>query len=158
MFVVYADEAQFRQVAEALDQEADGRQLIADLQDEITAIVEPAVEQAKGNLMASGGLPHEGESLRAAVVARTGLKVSTRKSSLGVRVRVLTSGMPRQFALAGKRFNQRVFRRMAWGKTWVDQVGAPGWFDRPLLDDAAKYRAAVLKAMRDSMDRVARRG
>lgn len=158
MFQIYADQSEFRRVAEALEAEADGAELIADLSTEILGILEPAVSEAKSRILGSGGLPHDGPSIRSAIAERTGAKVSTRKNSLGVRVRVLTAGMPRAFALAGKRFNQRVFRRQAWGKAWVDQVGAPEWFDGPLLNDAAKYREAVLKAMRQAMDRVARKG
>ena len=75
----------------------------------------------------------------------------------GVSVKARKSGMPRGFANAPKRINAQKFRHPVFGKDrWVEQVGAPGFFDHPLQRDHVAYRAACVRAIEDMADRISR--
>lgn len=159
MIEVQADRSSFDRVARALEGEADGARLRADLTDGLHAALEPALGQARAALMASGGgLPHAGEPLRQAVAG--GLKVEASVGGGVARAALLAmkTGMPRNFANAPKRLNARQFRRQVYGRdVWVTQVGAPGWFDNTTSAGQQRYRVAARRALENVADRIARR-
>jgi hypothetical protein len=74
----------------------------------------------------------------------------------GVRVRATKKGMPRNFANAPKRINAKQFRHQVFGKGWVTQIGAPGFFDDPLRRDHVKYRLACRTAMDEMAAKLAK--
>lgn len=139
------------------------RELIADLR---TAVA-PAVEQVKGNARGIASSPraaHTKKNIAGAdatslgdAIAR-GVSTQVRLTSaagkaVGVSIKAKKTGMPRDFINAPKRFNAEKFRRRVYGRAWVEQVGRPGWFDKPLHADIATYRAACVAAV----ERMARR-
>jgi hypothetical protein len=148
-----------RDVGTALKYEEDGARLRRALTKELRTAVAPAVAEAKGRVMAMGtaGLPHAGEPLRAAVARRVTAQARLTGRSAGVRVRASKKGMPRGFANAPKRLNAAGgWRHPVFGDAdrWVDQTGAPGWFDDPLRARRAEYRQAVERAVKDMADRI----
>lgn len=159
MIEIQADQRTFNALARALAAEAGGdalrRDLAADLREELA----PAVSEVRSRLLASGsgGLPH-GEPLLPAIAAGVKVDVRVGKRAARARIRASKRGMPRDFVNAPKRFNERSFRHHVFGREgWVEQVGAPGWFDDPLHDRQGKYRRAVERAMERCVRRITRR-
>lgn len=156
----------------ALRLEEDGTRLRRALAKELRHSVDPAVEEAKGRIMAMGsaGLSHQGESLRGAISKNVKAQARLSGKTAGVRVRVSKSGMPRGFANAPKRTN----RAKGWRHpvppprlpegvegprrrpAWVHQFGAPGWFDQPMHELGPEALAAVQKVVADTADRIRR--
>lgn len=155
-----ADQGSFDAVVRALKAEEDGRALRRDLADELEDAVEPAIGHVRGALLAmdTGGIPHGGEPLRAAVSAGVDDEIILTGRSAGVRVKASSRGMPRGFRNAPKRLNaKRGWRHRVFGRdVWVRQIGAPGWFDDTLEARRERYRRAVVKAMEQSVDRIER--
>jgi hypothetical protein len=148
-----------RDIGTALKYEEDGMRLRRQLSKELREAVAPAVTDAKGRLMAMGsaGLAREGEPLRKAVTSRIKVQARLTGRSAGVRVRVGTGGMPRGFGQAPKRLNRDAgWRHPVFGNTekWVSQRGAPGWFDDPMHERQAEFRAAVERAVKGMADRI----
>lgn len=160
MIEARADEASFTRVARALADEGDGQELRTDLAEGLHAALEPGLAEVRSALMgmATGGLPHGGEPLRQAVAAGTQIDVQLGGQSAGARISVSKHGMPRGFANAGKRLNQRQFRHRVYGRDMVViQVGAPGWFDDTLARGATRYRLAAARALDNVADRIGRK-
>lgn len=158
MIQVVADDRSFGAVARGLRAEADGQELVQDLAEQLRAALEPAVGEVRAAVlgMASAGLPHGGESLRAAVAAAVVSEVRVTGGSAVARIRATKRAMPRGFANAPARLNaRRGWKHPVHGRTstWVTQMGAPGWFD----DTIARGRDRYERAAREALDRVARR-
>lgn len=157
---IEADQASFRRVAHAVADEADGRKLRADLVRELQQVAGPVVQQIRAALygMPTGGTPHAGMPLRAAVAAGIGSEIVLRGRSAGVRVVASNRGMPRNFRHAPKRLNSTRWRHQVFGRdVWVTQIGEPGYFDRTASQVHTRARAGVRQAMQDSVDRIARK-
>jgi len=157
---VQPDADSFRRVARALADEGDGKELRSQLVRDLRAIMEPAAEEARANVMGlhSGGLPHAGESLRTAVAA--GVKVVVRLGNNPVvGIKASKRGMPRGFVNAPKRLNARKgWRHRVFGRdVWVTQVGVPEWFDRPIQRRYKQFQEAVEKALEDVARRIDRK-
>lgn len=158
-------------IATALKHEADGTKLRRDLAKQLRKAVDPAVEKAKGSIMSMGsaGLAHKGEPLRASIAKAVKAQARTAGRSTGVRVRVTTKGMPRDFKWAARRTNRAKgwrhpvpIRRKAGevvGATeqsdvWVHQVGKIGWFDDSMQESAPAALIAVKQVIADQADRI----
>lgn len=88
-----------------------------------------------------------GAAIARGITTQVRLTSGTRRAA-GVAIKAKKSGMPRNFPNAPKRINAKSFRHKVYGRDrWVQQVGAPGYFDDPLRRDHALYRAACIKAM-----------
>lgn len=148
----------FQEVGRRLLAEADGKKLRRDLGKQIRRATLPIVAEAKSNIlgMADGPARTQGMSLRAAI-ARD-IKVQTRYTgrSAGARIRVTKKRMPRGFRNAPKRLNSgKGWRHPVFGSdTWVRQSGRPGWFDNATRKHHAEVRRAVLRAMKQAVDRI----
>lgn len=157
---VEPDKASFERVIRALDDEKDGKKLKAELVRNLEDALQPAVEEARSNVMAyqTGGLPHEGEPLRSAVAAGVSAYVRLGDKPI-VGIEAKKTGMPRGFANAPKRLNERRgWRHPVFGTgKWVTQLGAPGWFDDPIQRRKATYKKAVQKALQGVADRISRK-
>lgn len=150
--------------------EADGGKLKRELARNLRLAVAPAVAEIKAGALKikrAGSVakrptkkhPVEGSaiSLGAAIARGIGVQTRMRGRSAGVSVKAKKAGMPRGFANAPKRINAVKFRHPVFGQDrWVDQVGAPGFFDNPLHRDRGRYRAACIKAMDDMAARISR--
>jgi hypothetical protein len=148
-----------RDIGLALKLEEDGVRLRRQLSKELRDAVAPAVADAKGRLMSMGsaGLARDGEPLRKAVASRMQVQARLTGKSAGVKVRARKSGLPRDFANAPKRLNRDGgWRHPVFGnrEAWVSQRGAPGWFDDPMQQRKAEFRAAVERAVRDMATRI----
>lgn len=157
---IRADQQSFNRVARAVESEAGGRRLRADLVDELEDAVDPGVTEVRAAVMGmqTGGLPHGGEPLRPAVAAAIDDEIALSGSSLGVRVVARTTGMPRGFRLAAKRLNATRWRHPVFGgRVVVTQIGAPGFFDDTLARRAPAARRGVVRAMQKSIDRMSRK-
>jgi hypothetical protein len=157
---VHPDEDSFRRVARALADEGDGKELRRQLIRDLRAIMQPAADEAKANVMGmrSGGLPHAGEPLRSAVAA--GVKVVVRLGrNPAVAIKASRNGMPRNFRNAPKRLNERKgWRHKVYGRdVWVTQMGAPEWFDKPIRRRRKHMERAVEKALEDVARRIDRK-
>lgn len=154
------DPESFRRVAAALSKEADGKEYRAELRADLREALEPGVGAVRSAVlgMDSAGLPHEGAGLRQAVAA--GVKTSIRLSgkSPGARIKVGKRAVPR-FPNAARRLNARKWRHPLFGSPdyWVDQTGAPGWFDDTLRRLRPALAAAVSKALDKRAQRITRR-
>lgn len=150
--------------------EADGMKLKLELARNLRAAVAPAVEQIKSGAMqiqrgtSNASRPTKKNpvedssiSLGAAIARGIGTQVRMKGRSAGVSVKAKKAGMPRNFPNAPKRINAQQFRHPVYKTgTWVDQVGAPGFFDDPLQKDRLAYRAACIRAMEDMAARIAK--
>ena len=155
------DQQALQAVARALSAEADGKKFRRELAKNIRQALEPAKAAVSSKLMgmSSAGLPVKGPPLRATVLK--GLKAEARLTgrSTGARLRIRKKGMPRGFANAPKRLNSKKgWRHKVFGReVWVRQIGEPEYFDRPLREGKDEYKAAVLQAMNDMAERIARK-
>lgn len=160
MIEVEADQRSFDRAARALSDESDGRELRRDLAADLRDAVQPIVDEQRARVMAihSGGLPHDGEPLREAVAAGVHTDIRFGGHSAGVRIRASSRGMPRNFRTAPKRLNQSSWIHRVFGRdVWVEQVGAPNWFDEPPQRHQSRARRAVERAIEKSIRRVSRR-
>jgi hypothetical protein len=157
---IEVDTSDLLRLAYALEQEQDGNELRRDLMKELREAAKPAVVEAKASLwaMSTGGLEHEGESLRAVVAGQVRASSSLSANGAGVKVRVGARG-PRGFRHAARKLNRGAWRHPVFGRltNWVTQLGKKDWFDGPLREHHGDYRRGVLEAMRDMRDRIASR-
>jgi hypothetical protein len=163
-------QGQLTALAARLAKEADGAKLRFELGRNLRLAVAPAVDQIKSGAMQikrsdsdarrpskKAPPPESSISLGAAIARGIGVSVRMKGRSAGVSVKARKAGMPRGFVNAPKRINAAKFRHPVYRKTtWVEQVGAPGFFDRPLQRDRLAYRAACIKAMEDMAARIAK--
>lgn len=158
---VEPDARSFRDLARALDDEADGREIRQDIVAGLTEILEEVRNEQRSGLMAmsTGGLPHAGESLREAISSSLVVDVRPGTRSLGARVRAERHGMPRNFRNAPKRTNAHQWRHRVYGRdVWVTQVsGAENWFDDPILRHGARFRAAARRVLENAALRIDRK-
>ena len=157
-----------REVAKALRQESDGKQLRKDLIAAITAVLTPLREEVRGSIlsMESGGLPHEGQGLRQAIAEKTVVQVRTGGRATGAAIRTKNTGMPRGFKHAARRLNARkgwrhpVFARVTRNgevDVWVRQVGKPEWFDDTIRKHRRQYTRNVTAVLAVMARRIASR-
>lgn len=154
------DQQALQAVARALAKEDDGKKLRRDLAKNIRHALEPAVDDIKAGVMAMGhaGLATVGAGLRESVAK--GIKAEARLTgrSTGARVRARRTPGVRGFTHAPRRLNRKGgWRHPVFGdrEVWVEQIGVPDFFDRPLTSRRAALRAAVLQAMEDAAERIA---
>ncbi|MET9301785.1 hypothetical protein ABZX66_20925 [Micromonospora aurantiaca] len=161
MIELSADSQALQALAKRLSQEADGKKLRRDLAKEIRQALEPAKQEIRAGLMgmSTAGIPVEGAPLRTTVLKQLKAEARLTGRSTGARLRIRKKGMPRGFDNAPKRLNRKKgWRHRVYGRdVWVQQIGAPDYFDRPTRQHRAQYRAAVLKAMNDTARRITRR-
>lgn len=158
MIEMSAQTEALKALGRALGEEADGKKLRRDLAKDMRSALAPAVSQAKAEIMSmsSGGLPHTGPPLRAAIARQIKAEARLSGRATGARVKARKKSMPRGFENAPKRTNSHKGwrRRVYGGTTWIQQRGKPGWFDDPMKNNAGHYRAAVLKAMEAAAKRI----
>jgi hypothetical protein len=158
MIGMTVDTSALQTLGRALGAEADGKKLRRDLAKNMRTALAPAVAQAQSGIksMSSGGLPHTGPPLRAAIARQVKAEARLSGRSTGARVKARKKSMPRGFANAPKRTNShKGWRRQVYGRgAWVTQRGRPGWFDEPMKRNAKQYRAAVLAAMEQAAKRI----
>ncbi|MEU1602687.1 hypothetical protein [Micromonospora matsumotoense] len=160
MIELSTDQKALQALGKALKQEADGKKLRRDLARELRQSLEPAKSEVRSSLMSmqSGGLPVSGPPLRTAVLK--GLKAEARLAgrSTGARLRIKRTPGVRGFANAPKRLNRPGgWRHKVFGRdVWVQQEGQPGYFDKTIKNNAAKYRRAVIEVMEKTARRIAR--
>ena len=155
------DQQGLQALARALGRESDGKKFRRELAKNMRNALEPAKAEVRSALMGMGsaGIPVEGAPLRATVLSQLKAEARLTGRSTGARIKIRRRGMPRGFVNAPKRLNrQRGWRHQVFGRdVWVQQVGEPEYFDRPLREGHAKYRAAVLEAMEDMARRIAKK-
>lgn len=156
--VIEVDEGDLRKLVAAIETQGNARRVRLRLASKLRKAAAPGAEAARQSILAmhSGGLPHEGESLRAAVAAQITVNAKLTGDTPGVVIRTKRGG-PRQFRAAARRLHQpQGWRHPVYGaRTWVHQVGKPMWFDQPIRRRANEYRRAVLDAMRETADAIA---
>lgn len=163
-------QSKLAELAVRLAKEADGAKLRLELARNLRAAVAPAVSEIKSGAMqikrgsSDGSRPSKRNqvadsavSLGAAIARGVTTQVRMKGRMAGVAVKAKKTGMPRGFVNAPKRINAQKFRHPVYGHDrWVEQVGAPGFFDKPLQRDRLAYRAACVKAMEDMAARIAK--
>jgi hypothetical protein len=163
-------QSQLAELGARLAKDADGKRLRLELARNLRLAVAPAVSQIKSGAMqikrgssvakrstSKHPVADSAVSLGAAIARGIGVQVRMKGRAAGVSVKARKSGMPRSFPNAPKRINAAKFRHPVFRKTtWVEQVGAPGFFDKPLQRDRLAYRAACIKAMEDMAARIAK--
>lgn len=151
------DDASFRRCIRALNDEAGGTDWQHDAAEEMEEALRPGVNAVRGALFATmhtSGLAHGGEGLRQAVSESVQPVVAFHGPRPGAMIRADKNGMPRSFANAPRRLNDKSFRHpIPTGQTWVTQIGAPGWFD----DTLERLRSRLAAAASDVLERRARR-
>jgi hypothetical protein len=162
MLQLTVEQDAFDRVLFAVSQEADGKRLKRELVRNMRDAIEPALDEIRGDLMsmATPGGFETSPALRTSVLNQLETAVRTSGGSPGVRVRIKRRGMPRGFDDAARALNRDGgWSHPAWGRsgTSVEQVGVPGYFDRPLEARADELRAAVADALQEMAERIARR-
>ncbi len=162
MIELSTDQQALQALAKRLGAEADGKRFRRELARDLRQALEPAKQEVRSGLMSmsTGSLPTaEGGSLRAAVVKQLKAEARLTGRSTGARLRIRKKGMPRGFVNAPKRLNRKKgWRHQVFGRdVWVQQFGAPDYFDRPTRQHKAQYRAAVLKVMNEHARRLTRK-
>jgi hypothetical protein len=161
MVQISVEQSQLTALGKRFAAEADGAKLRLELIRNLRIAVTPAVEQIKAGALQikraesvakrptkKAPIAESSISLGAAIARGVTTQVRLTGRAAGVAVKAKKSGMPRNFPNAPKRINAAKFRHRVYGRDrWVDQVGAPGYFDDPLRRDHALYRAACIKAM-----------
>lgn len=155
------DQRALQDLARALAAESDGKKLKRELAKNLRKAIEPALGEIRSSLLAmqtEGVIPTEGGPLRTEILKHLKAETRTRGRQTGVRVRIKKRG-PRGFTLAARRLNRdRGWRHPVFGndKIWVRQIGKPGYFEDPIKENKAQYRAAILDAMQEMSRRIAR--
>lgn len=151
-------------MARALRSEADGKKLRRELTANLRKAAQPAVLAAKSSARSipssSRGTRPGGGSLRAAIARLIRAQARTSGAAVGVRIRVGTKGMPREFKWAARRTNRKKgWRHPLFGDTdkWVQQYGKVGWFEDPMKAGKSEYQKAVLGAMAEMAARISRK-
>lgn len=153
-------------LASAIRFEDDGKVLRRELLQGLRAAVKPAVAGAKASIMSmpSTGLRQPGGGLRAAIAKQVKTETKLSAKSARVKVKVLRRNMPRGFknapkavSLPGGWRHPTLSRHRDGSRRWVEQVGKPGWFDNPMQQHRAEYRAAIKAAMDRTAARIARK-
>lgn len=153
------DDASFRRLVRALNEEAHGTAWQSDAADELEDALQPGVSAVRGAIMgmATGGLPHAGESLRVAVAGAVEPVVRFAGPRPGARIRAKTITL-RGFTQAPRRLNARSWRHPIHGSdVWVTQIGAPGWFDETLKVTHPRLAAGARKALERRAERISRK-
>jgi len=151
-------------VSRALRREADSKQLRKDLLSDIKGLLAPLRDEVRSAVlsMESGGLAHEGQSLRQAVADKVTIAVRTGGRATGAGLKSGRKGMPRGFEHAPRRLNATkfrhpVFRRVTKAGTevdvWVTQIGKPRWFD----DTIRRHRGEYVHSIHAVIEAMARR-
>lgn len=141
----------------ALSREADGKKLKRELATNLRRAVAPAVVDAKTAVKSLPAVQEGSPPLRDAVAGSIKAQVRFGGKSPGVRVAQGSKGMPRGFAMAGRRLNQaKGWRHPVFGRdVWVVQRGRQ-WFEPALKRKQDEYKRAVVAAMNDMAERIAR--
>lgn len=170
--VISTEQDALGKLVRRLSKELDGKALRLELARNLRAAVRPAVDEIKAGALAikrSGSSskplskyqgPESGVSLGAAIARGIGTQVKLSGFETGVSIRASKKGMPRGFVNAPKRINQPSFRHPLFGRkgnAWVVQVGAPGYFDRPIRSKTERYREACIAAIEEMGARIAAR-
>lgn len=150
-------------LAKALRNERDGRRLRAELGASIRKVHEPIRDKARSNIMgmASGGLKKSGPPLRQSIAREVRSEVRLENDKPTARLLAGNSSMPRDFKWAPRRtVANRGWRHPVFGNkdVWVTQYGKRGWFYKPQRDGEKDFRAAILEAVKNMANRIARRG
>ncbi|MFC7380893.1 hypothetical protein [Sphaerisporangium rhizosphaerae] len=147
-----------KELGRALRAETDGKAIRKDLIRQLKQPLQPAVTEIKSGVMsmASGGLSHGGEPLRAAVARKIRAEAKLSGYAVGVRVRARKTEAVRGFRNAPKRLNSpKGWRHPVFGSDrWVQQIGKPRYFDEPLEGRKAEFRRAVIEAMDSTARRI----
>lgn len=158
---VSIDQASLHRLQAALDAEMDGSALKRDLTKGLREAGGPAAQAARDDILSMpGGLPHPGPSLRRSVA--DGVKVSASLAagdSAGVSIKAARGG-PRGFTNAPRRLAAPGgWRHPVYGnrENWVDQIGRPDWFARPIRRHADDFKAKCLDALQEMARRLAER-
>lgn len=150
-----------RTVARALRDESDGRELRKDLAKNMRGAIEPAALHARAAIlgMPSSGTSQQRPGLRQAIAKRIRPEVKLGGRWTGARVKAKKIPRVRGFANAPKRTQQaQGWRTRTYGTdNWRVQHGKTNWFDDSFVGRANEYRRAVLEAMDDMAQRIARR-
>lgn len=154
----------FRALARAMRQEADGKRLRRDMVRNLRVAVNPAVAEVRAAVRAlpSEGGPRDGAALRQTVAQKVRPQVRLSGRSPGVSIKAKKTGMPRGFKNAPKRLNSKGgWRHPVFGSRSIfvhQTVSRPGWFDDTLRRRRDRYREAVSNAVVDMARRLASRG
>jgi hypothetical protein len=158
------DQHALQALARALSAEADGKKLRRDLSKSLRQAMEPLKHQVIGNLLglddtspAAGTL-----SLRQSLVPLVKAQGRLSGRSTGARLRVGAKGAARGFDHAARRLNRaKGWRHPLFGnrEVWIEQRATPvEWFDSATRKSHGEMRKAVLSAMEDMAQRIARKG
>lgn len=136
-------------VHDLLKEAENGRRLQRVLNVQLKDAAQPIVTDVKAAILAMPSTATHQESIRSAIAQATTVKTSYSGRSTGVAIGV-GRNMPRNFKMAGKRFNARSFRHPVFGTNmWVDQVGRVGWFDSHTMAHDAEAREKVIAAINE---------
>ncbi len=156
--------ADMTRIAAVLASEAGGRKLKRDLIKNFRAAAEPMVTEIRSGLgampVASASAESSGEALTTAVAAGIGVDVRMGVKQAGVRVRAKSTPQVRNFRFAARRINsRRGWRHPVYGNrnNWVQQIGAPGFFDDPPKRHRGAFIAAAKAALVEMDARIAAR-
>ncbi len=145
----------------AMRAEADGKQLRKELAQNLRNELKPAAALAKSGIMAmSSAGPGVAPALRSAIARKIRPEVKLGGRWSGARVKAFKTPGVRGFANAPKRTNRASgWRHPVFGdrENWVHQDGENQWFERALEGRRNQYRSAVLGAMEEMAERIARR-
>lgn len=147
-----------RRLARALEAEGSAR-FRTQLARNLERAARPGADAVRARVMAipSRGGRRNGGGIRRAIAQAVRVEVRLEPQVTGVRIAIGRRTMPRQFANAPKRFNQRAFRRPVYGsRASVLQRGEP-YFENTLNPGRPRYAAACHDAMDDMADRIALR-
>lgn len=175
------DMSSLKRIVYAIAGEENSGQLKRDLARNLRKAAEPAVADSKRAILSMrSSTPHQGESLRSSIAQK--VRASTRFSGDAAGVKVSAAwGGPRGFRTSARRTNRAAgWRHPLFGR-WessgrhkrlkdgsrvlispprtvaVVQHGKPEWFEGPLREHREQYQQAILEAMEDMAERIARR-
>lgn len=136
-------------VRDLLKTAADGKRLQRVMNVQLKDAAEPIVTDVRHAILAWPSKAVHAEPLRPAIANAVSTKVTYSGRSTGVAIGV-GRNMPRNFRMAGKRFNSGAFRHPVFDTgTWVTQYTGKGWFDGNTMTHEAECRERVLEAVRE---------
>lgn len=155
MVTLNVDQVNLQKVRDVLKDTTNGKALQRVLNAQLKAAAAPIVEDTRHVVLAAPSRAVHAQPIRQAIADAVKTTVSYSGRSTGVNIGV-GRNMPRGFKMAGKRFNQPSFRHpVRGGARWVDQTGAPGWFDYHTMTHENEAREHIIEAINEWADALA---
>ncbi len=151
-------ERKLLELARFLRTQENGKQIKRDIVKRLRKAAGPVRQAVRASIRSAASDGHSGRGLRSAIAQKVQVVAKLNGKAVGVRIVAKETGSIREFRNAPRRFNSRAgWHHLTFGaEPEVFQIGKPGWFDDPITDRKAEFRAAAEDVITDAARRFPR--